>query len=56
MTRARLLIERTSLPVSEVMANVRVTDRSHFAQLAASVCGVAVNVIAQDLRNGPRRV
>jgi AraC family transcriptional regulator len=32
MERARILLERTSLPVSEVMAQVGITDRSHFAR------------------------
>jgi AraC family transcriptional regulator len=32
MERARILLERTSLSVSDVMAQVGITDRSHFAR------------------------
>ena len=32
MTRARILVERTSLPVNEVMVQVGLSDRSHFAR------------------------
>src|ERR1700752_4584694 len=32
MNRARILLEQTSLPVVEVMAQVGISDRSHFAR------------------------
>jgi AraC family transcriptional regulator len=32
MSRARILVERTSLPVNAVMAHVGISDRSHFAR------------------------
>ena len=32
MTRARLLVERTSLSIQDVMTQVGISDRSHFAR------------------------
>jgi transcriptional regulator GlxA family with amidase domain len=50
MIRARILIERTSLSVSEVMAQVGITDPSHFARDFRRVHGFSPRALRQHLR------
>lgn len=54
MTRARMLIERSSLSVSEVMAQVGIADPSHFARDFRLAHGFSPRTLRQQLRiNGP---
>ena len=50
MTRARLLVERTSLPISEVMAQVGISDPSHFATDFRREYGLSPRALRQQLR------
>ena len=50
MIRARILIERTSLSVSQVMAQVGITDPSHFARDFRRVHGFSPRALRQQLR------
>ena len=52
MMRARLLIERTSLSVSEVRADVGITDPSHFARDFRRLHGFSPRTLRQHLRLG----
>ena len=50
MARARLLIERSSLTISEVMAQVGIRDASHFARDFRRAFGVGPREFRQQLR------
>jgi len=50
MTRARALVERTSLPVAEVMAQVGISDRSHFARDFRRAYGLSPRTLRVQLR------
>ena len=50
LARARLLIERTALSVADVMAQVGVTDRSHFARDFRSAHGFSPRMLRMHLR------
>jgi transcriptional regulator GlxA family with amidase domain len=50
MTRARLLLERTSLSVTEVMAQVGIADRSHFVRDFQRAHGVAPREVRELLK------
>jgi transcriptional regulator GlxA family with amidase domain len=50
MQHARVLVERTSLSVAEVMAQVGVSDRSHFARNFRRVHGVSPRTLRIQLR------
>lgn len=52
MTRARVLIERTSLSVAEVMAQVGLSDPSHFARDFRRAHGFSPRTLRQQLRIG----
>lgn len=55
MERARVLLERTSLSVAEVMAQVGISDRSHFARDFRSAYGFSPRMLRMQLRStGPR--
>ena len=41
MQRARILVQRTTLTIAEVMSQVGVSDRSHFAQAFRRAYGVS---------------
>lgn len=49
MQRARTLLERTSLPVRDVMAQVGISDRSHFARDFSRECGSSPRGFRQQL-------
>jgi transcriptional regulator GlxA family with amidase domain len=53
MERARILVERTSLPLAAVMAQVGISDRSHFARDFRSAHGSSPRVLRMQLRGGP---
>jgi transcriptional regulator GlxA family with amidase domain len=50
MQRARILVERTSLPVTEVMVQVGIFDRSHFTRAFCRVHGVGPRTLRVQLR------
>ena len=50
MTRARLLLARTSLSVREVMAQVGIADPSHFAREFRNAHGLSPRAFRQQLR------
>lgn len=50
MTRARLLVERSSLPVHDVMAQVGIADPSHFARDFRRAHGFSPRMLRQQLR------
>lgn len=50
MRRARILLERTSLRVAEVMAQVGVSDPSHFTRDFRRMHGVSPRELRQQLR------
>jgi len=50
MTRARLLLERTTLTVAEVMAQVGVADRSHFARDFQRAHGISPSMLRDQQR------
>lgn len=54
MTRARALLERTSLSVAEIMAHVGVRDPSHFARDFRREHGVSPRAYRQQLRFSTR--
>ena len=51
MQRARVLVERTSLSVAEVMAQVGVSDRSHFARDFRRAHGSSPRMMRMQLRS-----
>lgn len=57
MDRARLLLERTSLPVADVMTQVGISDPSHFPRDFRKAHGYSPRTLRQQLRVGgePRR-
>lgn len=57
MRRARILIERTTLSVSEVMVQVGLSDPSHFARDFRNAHGFSPRTLRQQLRmsDGSRR-
>jgi transcriptional regulator GlxA family with amidase domain len=50
MTRARILVERTSLPIRDVMAQVGISDRSHFARDFRRAHGLSPRALRVQLR------
>jgi transcriptional regulator GlxA family with amidase domain len=50
LTRARVLLERTSLSVAEIMTQVGVRDPSHFARDFRREYGVGPRALRQQLR------
>ena len=50
MSRARLLLERTNLSVSEVMTQVGIADRSHFIRDFQQAHGVAPGRVREPLK------
>ena len=50
MTRARMLLERTNLSVGEVMAQVGVWDRSHFARDFQRAHGASPSAVREQLK------
>ena len=55
MNRARLLLERTSLSVAEVMRQVGISDRSHFARDFKRAYGLSPRTLRRQLAViGPR--
>jgi AraC family transcriptional regulator len=51
LERARILIERTSLSVSEVMAQVGIADRSHFARVFRNLHGLGPRSLRMRVRD-----
>ena len=51
LERARILIERTSLSVSEVMAQVGIADRSHFARDFRNLHGLGPRSLRMRVRD-----
>lgn len=51
IARARTLIERTSLPISEVMAQVGIPDRSRFAREFRRAHGASPRTLRVQLRS-----
>ena len=49
MNRARLLVERTSLSIAEIMVQVGVTDPSHFARDFRRAHGFSPRTLRQQL-------
>ena len=54
MVRARILIERTTLPVAEVMAQVGLSDPSHFARDFRNAHGFSPRTLRKQLRSADR--
>ena len=52
LARARILLERTNLSVSEIMAQVGISDRSHFGRDFRSRFGASPRTLRMHLRNG----
>jgi transcriptional regulator GlxA family with amidase domain len=50
IARARILVERTDLPVSVIMAQVGISDRSHFARNFRAIHGVSPRALRMELR------
>lgn len=50
LKRARILVERTSLPITEIMAQVGVSDRSHFARGFRRAYGLSPRTLRVQLR------
>ena len=50
MLRARILIERTTLPVADVMAQVGLSDPSHFARDFRNAHGFSPRTLRAQLR------
>ena len=50
MTRARVLLERTNLSVAEVMAQIGISDRSHFVRDFQRAHGVAPSTARDPLK------
>jgi transcriptional regulator GlxA family with amidase domain len=50
MARARILVERTCLPVAVVMAQVGLSDPSHFARDFRRAHGLSPRALRQQLR------
>jgi len=55
MTQARILVERTSLPIRDVMAQVGISDRSHFARDFRRVHGLSPRTLRVQLRLATER-
>jgi len=55
MARARTLLERTTLPVAAVMAQVGVSDRSHFARDFRRAYGRTPRMLRLEQRGAPDR-
>lgn len=57
MSRARLLVERTSLSIAEVMSAVGIADRAHFARDFKRLYGFTPRTLRVQLRisAGPLR-
>ena len=55
MQRARLLVEQTSLPLAEVMAQVGVSDRSHFARNFRRSHGFSPRMLRMQLHLSAQR-
>jgi len=53
MSRARLLVERTSLPIATVMAQVGISDRSHFARDFRRAHGSSPRALRVQQGNSP---
>lgn len=53
LRRARALIERTCLPVSQVMAQVGIADPSHFARDFRRAYGFSPRLFREHLREAP---
>ena len=51
LSRARTLVERTSLPIAEIMRQVGVSDRSHFARDFQRVHGFSPRTLRLQLRH-----
>ena len=56
LSRARTLVERTSLPIAEVMRQVGVSDRSHFARDFQRVHGFSPRTLRVQLRHSGARM
>ena len=56
MARARILVERTSLPIDIVMAQVGISDRSHFARDFRRAHGLSPRTLRVQLRILSRRL
>jgi transcriptional regulator GlxA family with amidase domain len=54
MTRARILLERTSLSVADIMVKVGVSDPSHFARGFRRAHGFSPRALRQHLRAAGR--
>jgi transcriptional regulator GlxA family with amidase domain len=54
MTTARLLLEHTSLSVRDIMTQVGVTDRSHFARDFRRAHGLGPRALRKQLQMKPR--
>ena len=50
LSRARTLVERTSLPIAEIMRQVGVSDRSHFARDFRRAHGFSPRTLRVQLR------
>lgn len=55
MTRARVLVERTSLPIAAIMIRVGIADRSHFARDFRRAHGLSPRTLRVQLRNSASR-
>jgi transcriptional regulator GlxA family with amidase domain len=55
MARARLLLERTSLSIAEIMSQVGAADPSHFARDFRRAYGASPRALRQELRWTVRR-
>ena len=50
IARARVLVERTSLSIAEIMARVGISDRSHFARAFRNAYGLSPRTLRVQLR------
>ena len=55
LARARLLVERTNLSIAEVMTQVGIADRSHFARDFRLTHGSSPRTLRMHLRAAPPR-
>ena len=55
MMRARVLVERTTLPIAEIMAAVGISDRTHFARDFKRTYGFTPRTLRVQLKVSPPR-
>ena len=56
LSRARTLVERTSLPIAEIMRQVGFSDRSHFSRDFQRLHGFSPRTLRVQLRSSGQRL